>query len=198
MGGRRIFQAVVGQGLRLRGSDRQIQADGRGGDQHQGEGRDPRVAHRPAAELLGRRRPPRLDRLVVEEPPQVFGHRLGGGVPLLRVLLDRLQDDRLQVAGDAGVQRSGPRRLLGLDPLGQLEPVAGLEGRPQRQQLVERQPQRVDVRPGVPSPRNRSGPCSGACPGCRRWRSARLPRPWPGRSRRSRRRRRCRAAGSTA
>ena len=65
---------------------------------------------RPAGVPLGRRSPPRLDRLVVEEPPQVFGHRLGRGVPPLGVLLDRLQDDRLQVARDAGVQRSGPWR----------------------------------------------------------------------------------------
>ena len=43
-----------------------------------------------------------------------------------------------------------PGRLLGLDLLDQLEPVGRVEGRPERQQLVERQPQRVDVGPGVP------------------------------------------------
>ena len=49
---------------------------------------------------LGGPDPPRQDRLVVEEPPQVLGHRLGRGVAVARVLLDRLEDDRLQVAGD--------------------------------------------------------------------------------------------------
>ena len=79
-------------------------------------------------------------------------------VPRLRVLLDRLQDDRLQVARDAGVEgrgRAGSSVLISLD---QLEPVGRLEGRPQREQLVEGQPQGVDVGCGRrPSPRNRSG-----------------------------------------
>ena len=69
------------------------------------------------------------DRLVGQEPPQVLGHRLGRLVPRLGVLLDRLQDDRLQVARDPGVERPGPRRLLGLDLLDQLEPVRRVEGR---------------------------------------------------------------------
>ena len=41
-------------------------------------------------------------------------------------------------------------RLLGLDLLDQLEPVRRVESRAQREQLVERQPQRVDVGPSVP------------------------------------------------
>ena len=46
--------------------------------------------------------------------------------------------------------RPGPRRLLGLDLLDQLEPVRRVESRAEREQLVERQPQRVDVGPGIP------------------------------------------------
>ena len=90
------------------------------------------------------------DRLVGEEPPQVLGHRLGRLVPRLGVLLDRLEHDRLQVARDPGIERPGPRRLLGLDLLDQLEPVRRVERRAEREQLVERQPQGVDVGPGVP------------------------------------------------
>ena len=50
---------------------------------------------------------PRQDRLVGQEPPQVLAHRLGRLVPRLRVLLDRLQDDRLQVARDPGIDAIG-------------------------------------------------------------------------------------------
>ena len=46
--------------------------------------------------------PPRQDRLIVEEPPQVLSHRLGRRVAVARVLLDRFEDDRLQVAGIRG------------------------------------------------------------------------------------------------
>ena len=99
---------------------------------------------------LGGTGPPRQDRLVVEEPPQVLGHRLGRRVAVARVLLDRLEDDRLQVAGDARVDRSRPGRLDGLDLLGERHPVGRVEGRPQHQQLVEGQAQRVEVGPGVP------------------------------------------------
>ena len=55
------------------------------------------------------------DRLVGEEPPQVLAHRLGRLVPRLGFLLDRLQDDRLQVprnAGDRGPGACGGSSVL--------------------------------------------------------------------------------------
>ena len=97
----------------------------------------------PGADLAG------ADRLIGQEPPQVLGHRFGRLVPRLRVLIDRLQDDRLQVARDAGID--GPRllRLLGLDLLDQLQAVRIGECRTEREQFVEGEPQRVDVGPSV-------------------------------------------------
>ena len=59
------------------------------------------------------------------------------------------EHDRLQVPRDPGIDGPGLRRLLGLDLLDQLEPVRRLESRAQREQLVERQSQRVDVGPGI-------------------------------------------------
>ncbi len=91
----------------------------------------------------------RLDRLVGDEPPQVFAHSLGRLVPRLGVLVDRLEHDRFQVPWDPRIDSPGPLRLLGLDSLDQLEPVRRAESRTQREQLVERQTQRVDVGPSV-------------------------------------------------
>ena len=106
----------------------------------------PPVSFRVCADLAGQ------DGLVVEEPPQVLAHRLGRGIPLLRVLLDRLQEDRLQVARNASVERPGLRRLLGLDPLDQLQPVGRTERGAQCHELVQGQTEGVDVGAGVPLP----------------------------------------------
>ena len=94
--------------------------------QHRARPRDPGLRG-PSASTAPRADPPGQDRLVGQEPPQVLGHRLGRRVPRRRVLVDRLQDDRLQVARDPRVDRPRPRRLLGLDLLDQLEPVRRVE-----------------------------------------------------------------------
>ena len=94
----------------------------------------------------------------VEEPLQVLGQLPRRRVALGRVACaDRLEDDRLQVAGHRPVELARPRRLVVRDPLDQLVAVGVVERRPQRQQLVERQAQAVDVAAGVGLPRNRSG-----------------------------------------
>ncbi len=100
------------------------------------EDRDDRVAPGPAEISLGGPDPPRQDRLIIEEPPQVLRQRLGRGVAGLWVLLDRLEHDRFQVARDARVDRSRPGRLDGLDLLGEPHAVGRVEGRSQHQQLV--------------------------------------------------------------
>ena len=66
---------------------------------------------------------------------------------------------------------------------------AAVERRPQGQQLVERQAQRVDVaRARRTSPRTARGPCTAPCRRCRRSGSGPRRRPpWPGRSRPPRR-----------
>ena len=109
----------------------------------------------------------------------------GRRVPVRRVAGDRLGDDRLQVARDARRQLLQPRRLLVQHLVDQRVPVRRLERRPQRQQLVQRQAQAVDVATARRTgPGTAPGPCSGSCPRCRRCGSGRRPRPsWPGRSR---------------
>ena len=62
-------------------------------------------------------RAPRQDRPVVEEPAQVFGQRPGRRVAVGGVLGHRLQDDRLQVAGDLAVNRSRRRRVVVQDAI---------------------------------------------------------------------------------
>jgi hypothetical protein len=136
----RRFQArAVGQG-HARPHHRQ-RRHGADGEQRRSGGPPPGPDPRP----LQRPHPPCLDRLVGQEPPQVLPQRLGRRVTILRVLGARLQDDRLPVAGNARVERARPRRVLGLDPLDELEPVGRLERRPERDQLVEGQAQGVDV-----------------------------------------------------
>src|SRR5205814_5012096 len=88
-------------------------------------------------------------RLVGQEPPQVGGQVRGRRVPPGRVPLDRLVDDRGEVAGDRRVEPAeavwvGRGRLPE-----ELVPVAAVVGRPQGQQLVEGQPEREQVAAGV-------------------------------------------------
>jgi len=77
----------------------------------------------------------RADWLVGQEPAQFVGQVLGAGVASVRVFLEALQRDRLEIAGDAGVQQ--PRRdRLGLDHLPQQRRKGlALERRSARQQV---------------------------------------------------------------
>ena len=81
---------------------------------------------------------------------QVLGQLLRRAVAARGLLLDRLQADRLQVARDLRARawrgRGGSRSV---DLLDQPVAVGRRERRPERQQLVERQAQRVDVAAGV-------------------------------------------------
>ena len=80
-------------------------------------------------------------------------------------------------AGPLGSSMPQARRLRVRDLLDQLRPVRGVEGRPQRQQLVERQAQAVDVGPGVALPLEPlRGHVAERARGCRRSGSGR-PRP---------------------
>src|SRR5262249_51297646 len=103
----------------------------------------PRVLPPPLPQPLPRPRPPRLDRLVRHEPPQILRQLLRRRVPLPRLLPQRLQDDRLQVRRDPRRQTPRRRRLLERDLPQDLLPVRTVHYRPQRQQLVERRPQGV-------------------------------------------------------
>jgi hypothetical protein len=94
---------------------------------------------------LPRRRPAGVDRLVLAEASQVVGQLLGGSVAVLGPLGRRLEHDRLQRHGDGPVDPPGGPRLFKGDLPQQLLAVLAVKRRPQRQQFVQRDAQRVDV-----------------------------------------------------
>ena len=63
----------------------------------------------PFAAAIDERWPPRLDRLVFQEAPQVVGQVLGRGVAAGRVFGHRLEDDGFQVVGDRRVDAARER-----------------------------------------------------------------------------------------
>ena len=68
------------------------------------------VASREPAHLIRGARPARHDRLVGEVAPQVVGQSARRGVAVARLLLERLRDDRLQVATQLRRDAPQPRR----------------------------------------------------------------------------------------
>src|SRR5262249_19518050 len=77
------------------------------------------------------------DRLAAGEAPQVGGEVAGRGVPPGRILVEALQADCFDVAGDAGGEAARGRRVV-LDDLAERGEVAvAPEGRPAGEQLVE-------------------------------------------------------------
>ena len=121
---------------------------GRGREEEQGHDGGPddrRVSPRPGSQPLGGRRPPGHDRPAVEESLQVVGEFLRSGVAVGRLLAQRLQYNRLQLRGDGGVQSSGRDGIVVGDLPDERVAVASLEGRAERDELVERRAQRIDV-----------------------------------------------------
>ena len=64
---------------------------------------------------------------------------------MARLARDRLQDDRLEVAGDGRVEPPRTGRLAFTDLTQQLARAHVAKGRVEGDQLVERQPQTVDI-----------------------------------------------------
>ncbi len=83
-----------------------------------------------------------------EEPQQVFGQLLRGGITRVGLLGDGLEDDRLEVAVDPGIGAAG--RLRGVRPhlLNRLQDRITPERRPAGQEGVEDRAEAVDVGPG--------------------------------------------------
>ncbi len=138
----------------------QLHREQRGPDGHQQEqsGHGPRqpcqrrVVPGPAPQPLPRRGPPRGDGQVGQESPQVVGHRLGRRIAVGGLGGHRLVHHGLQVRRHARCRHSQRRRAAG-DLLHQPQPVGLVEGGPQRQHLVERGAQGVDVGPRVATAR---------------------------------------------
>ena len=113
------------------------------------------MAARDAPEPADRADPPGAHRLAVEEPGQVVGQGRGGRVTVGGTLGQGLQDDGLEVPRDPPIDQPGRRGLAAADLIEQLGRGVAVERRPERQQLVERGPQAVDVGPPVDGPRAR-------------------------------------------
>ncbi len=100
---------------------------------------------RPLDRPLPQGRPPGFYRLVLQKAPQVLGQLLRGSVTLLRALGHRLEHDRLEFRRNSRVQP--PERLWLIEgdlPQHFLAITAGV-GPLQRQQLIKRHTQRIDV-----------------------------------------------------
>jgi hypothetical protein len=104
-----------------------------------------RVPAAPAQELLRLAHPPRPDRPVLHEALEVLGHLGRRLVALGRLAGDRFEHHRLQVARHRRVELPGPWRLVVHDLLDEFAAVPLVERRPHRQQLIEGQPQGVQV-----------------------------------------------------
>ena len=110
-----------------------------------GECRHDRIAAAPAAETLDDGGPPRQDRPIGEEPPQILRHLFGAVISCGRFLGDRLEHDRFQVDGNVGVDSLGSRGRVVGDASEQLGATHVRKVGPQRQQFVERDPQAINI-----------------------------------------------------
>ncbi len=108
------------------------------------------VADRPLARAVEGGRALRRDREPVDEVPDVEPELGGRLVALARVLLDRLEGDRVDLPGEPRAEARGRRRVVEEDlgeDVGHREP---LEGEPSaRGDLEEHDAERVDVAPRV-------------------------------------------------
>src|SRR5438105_2827793 len=86
------------------------------------------------------------NRLAIEESAQVVRESRGIGVALARLLLQALQADRLEVAGDLGLKPSRRNGLQSPHHLQRLDQGRPLERRAAGEELVEDRAERVQVR----------------------------------------------------
>ena len=91
----------------------------------------------------------RADRLFGEEPREVGGQLAGRCVTLSGVFGQRLEHDRFHVERDCRIEPSQRAGLVGGDPPQKLGSVVSLEDLPERQELVKRRSERIDVAPAV-------------------------------------------------
>ena len=117
--------------------------------QETGQCGDDRMPTAPTPGLHPHRDGPRLDRAAVDPACQVVSQVARGRVSLAPVLLEAGQDNGLEMAGNPGV---GPGRWHGValaDLVEQVRQVEGLELGAPRDESIDQDPQRIDVRPRV-------------------------------------------------
>ncbi len=99
----------------------------------------------PLAGAIDGRRPTRQDRLVIQEALQVLSHLLSRGVALGRFLGNGFQYDGFQLHGNCAVKAARRGRVVEGNLGQQLIAVLAVEGRPQCQQLIQGDAERVDI-----------------------------------------------------
>ena len=100
---------------------------------------------RPFPEALGRRRPSRQNRPVVQEAAQVVGQFLSRGVALRRLLAERLQHNGFQLRWQGRIHGTRRARLFAADLPQQFVAVAALKELRQGEHFVEGSAERIDV-----------------------------------------------------
>ena len=115
------------------------------GRRHPQADRQRLVPTRPALDPLSQGRRPGADGPIRQKALQVVGQDLGAGITVPRRLGHRLEDDRLQVDGDAGHEPAWRRRLILGNLPQQGASIGARERRRQREQFVERQTKRINV-----------------------------------------------------
>ena len=144
---------------------------------------------RPFPHPFPRSRRPGLDGAALEEGVKIVGQGPGAAVAPGRILLQALQADGFQIAGQLLLQARGGHRFGHAHHVQGVHGAVAAEGRPARQQVIEHRPQRVDVggrgRPAACSPGLARGPCRRECRGRPRRPSGRrlAGAAWPDRSR---------------
>ena len=144
-----VRQGKVCRGLLLFAGDQQ-----RGGRQpkHRQQEDQPRdgdhlaMAEPPAGGAIQERGRPGDGGPAVQHPLEIVGELLGRGIAVLAALGHGLQNHRLQVGGDSWLDLPRGPGLVALDAAEEGRPLVAGKRRFQRQQLVQRRPQRVDVR----------------------------------------------------
>ena len=130
-------------------ADDEDDREGGGGETRPGQ---PGFAAAPSPDPVRQCGPSRLNRPALHEPQEVLSQLRGRGVPLRWLAGDGLLDDRLQVPRYLRRPRPEPRRLLVPDLFDQTTLIRLLVGRLQGHEFIQRQPQAVNIGPGITLP----------------------------------------------
>ena len=149
-----LLQAILRQGEVLRGfplfAGDQYRAgrkpqQGQQADQT-GHGDDFAMTLGPTGCAVQHRRPPRDGGLALQHALEIVGKILGRGVAVFTALGHALEDYGLQIGRNLGLELSRGSRLVPLDLPDQGGSLGAGKRRLKRQKLVERRPQRINVR----------------------------------------------------
>ncbi len=104
-----------------------------------------RLAPAPAHDSLIPPRTTTSDLAVFAKRQQVISHQVSRRIAPRRILVDRLQDDRLEISGNFRIDRAGCRRLHVLNEVHELSRARALKRRRERDQLIKGKSERINV-----------------------------------------------------